>query len=182
MPKVRISMDYYMKFLHEWADGLDDINCRCLTAQAEYFISRGDLHQAIMDLIDAISSSNRPDATVHLLDAIKFLEECERSQAEPAIASEYEASARQAIRRFKMPDALAVKMGRVALPVFAKPVERQIFRLFKTFGSMTYADLAEHLKISKSSVKRALDPMIERGVIIRSETKPGETAVFYIAK
>ncbi|GAI66758.1 unnamed protein product [marine sediment metagenome] len=177
-----ISMQLYMDFLREWPRDLDDIDCRLLTCQGEYFIGQNNLHEAIQSLVGAVQASTRPKSVIFLTDAITSLEECQRSQADKVIAAEYLASARQSIARFKMPDLLASKLGRVALPVFERPIERQIFRLFKSFGSMTYSDLCEHLKLSKSSVKRALDPMVERGVIIREETAQGQPAVFYITK
>lgn len=177
-----ISMSYYTEFLREWPRDLDDIDCRLLTCQGEYFISQGNLHEAIQSLIGAVQASTRPKSVVFLTDAISQLEECQRSQAEKVISDEYLMSAKQSIRRFKLPDFLAASLGRVALPVFERPAEREIYKFLRTVGSATYADFEEHLTLSKSSVKRLLEPMVERGIILRSETPPGEAAVFYISK
>ncbi len=186
MPRM-ISMQLYMEFLQEWGrdskgDKLDDVDCRCLTCQAEYYISHGNLHEAIQSLMAAVQVSTRPTSVVFLTDAITFLEEAARAQTDEALVAEYLMSAKQSIARFKTPDVISQKLGRISLPIFEKPIERQIFRLFKTFGTMTYADLTEQLKLSKSSIKRLLEPLIERGVIIRADTEKGQPAIFYISK
>ncbi len=177
-----ISMQLYMDFLREWPRDLDDIDCRLLTCQGEYFISQDNLHEAIQSLVGAVQASTRPNSVVFLTDAIAQLEECQRTQAEKVIAAEYLTSAKQSIARFKMPDLLAAKLGRVALPVFERPAEREIYKFLRTVGSATYADFEEHLKLSKSSAKRLLAGLLDRGVILKAETPPGEAAIFYITK
>ncbi|GAI99664.1 unnamed protein product, partial [marine sediment metagenome] len=77
-----ISMSYYTEFLREWPRDLDDIDCRLLTCQGEYFIGQNNLHEAIQSLIGAVQASTRPKSVVFLTDAISQLEECQRSQAE----------------------------------------------------------------------------------------------------
>ncbi|GAH98045.1 unnamed protein product [marine sediment metagenome] len=182
----RPSMFEYGKYLDGWlCDGgrEDNITTRCWTSEAELFIERGNLPRAIQSLVRATETSSRPDARLYLVDAISFLQEAERCAGiDEAAERENLTSARQSIGRFKLKPDLAKSLGRISLPVFVKSGQRELYRLFKTFGTLDYETICGTLDISKSTAKVLLEDLLEQGAIVKEPVEAGKKAVFHLPR
>ncbi|GAH92801.1 unnamed protein product [marine sediment metagenome] len=180
----RPSMFEYGKYLDGWiCDGgrEDNITTRCWTSEAELFIERGNLPRAIQSLVRATETSSRPDARPYLVDAISFLQESQRCAGiDEAAERENLTSARQSIGRFKMRPDLATKLGRISLPIFVKPAQRELYRLFKSYGTLDYDTICGALGCSKSTAKVLLEDLLEQGVIVKEPVEAGKKAIFHL--
>lgn len=114
----------------------------------------------------------------HLYDAIRFLEDMERN---PELADQFRAQARASLRRFGVKPEISQGLGRVRGPILETPELRELYGFFLRHTRGTYKEVGDYLRVSKSTVKRRIEPLLERGLIRKFEPEtPGQPTEFIL--
>lgn len=129
--------------------------------------------EELLRAFDSDDSGDYADIRKYVEDALELLEKALANQSSPQTMSDFGIKARLSLDRVFNP--ILRRLGRVEKErTYSTAEEREIARIFRRYGTLTWEELADILDVSESTARRRVEPFIERGEIRKLERKKGE--------
>lgn len=160
-------------------DDTDDLLKTCVTAFKVGIRSptpRGVYAQAdlgkekVLNLLDEVDDA---DNDVYIKDALEFADRALQNRSSPEVMKDFCQKAVSSLERFQ--SGHLRELGRVEKgKTYETAEEREIARIFRRYGTLTWEELADILDVSESTARRRVEPFIERGGVKKLQRKEGE--------